>query len=254
MIELEKRLKKELQQNIQAKIVSSNAWTIPLHTIEVEYKPVKRIKMDVLMKMMLITCQKAKMTSAKQISEILLVEQLFIEDLINIMKRTRLIEIKETVFTLTEKGNQQLEDGIFEEELDALSQNLIYSPSHHIFLQGEIKPALDGEEALNLYRYASEKKARIKWDDAVLIDALEANRMEIGDSELQTVVSEIVSNSELYVDDVPCFEFVLYNKSEDLLYARVWNTFLDQWDETLENELNEKERFVWREKYLKLNK
>ncbi|MFJ7826035.1 hypothetical protein [Psychrobacillus sp. NPDC096623] len=254
MIELEKRLKKELQQNIQAKIVSSNAWTIPLHTIEVEYKPVKRIKMDVLMKMMLITCQKAKMTTAKQISEILLVDQLFIEDLVNIMKRTRLIEKKEHVFTLTEKGIQQLEDGIFEEELDALSQNLIYSPSHHIFLQGEIKPALDGEEALNLYRYAPEKKARIKWDDAVLIDALQANRMEIVDSELQTVVSEIVSDSELYVDDVPCFEFVLYNKSEDLLYARVWNTFLDQWDETLENELNEKERVVWREKYLKVDK
>ncbi|MFZ0577615.1 MAG: hypothetical protein WAM41_08895, partial [Psychrobacillus psychrotolerans] len=74
MIELEKRLKKELLQNVQAKVVSSTAWTIPLHTIEVEYKPVKRIKMDVLMKMMLITCQKAKVTSAMQISELLLVE------------------------------------------------------------------------------------------------------------------------------------------------------------------------------------
>lgn len=254
MIELEKRLKKELQQNIQANIVSSTAWTIPLHTIEVEYKPIKRVKMDVLMKMMLITCQKARLTSVKQISELLLVEQLFIEDLINIMKRTRLIEIKDHVFTLTEKGINQLEEGIFEEELDAQSQNLIYSPSHHTFLQGEIKPALDGEEALKLYRYAPEKKTRLKWDDAVLIDVLQASRMEIVDSDLQTVVSEIVSNSELYVDDVPCFEFTLYNKSEDLLYARVWNTFLDQWDETLENELNEKERVVWREKYLSMDK
>lgn len=250
MIEIEKRLKKELQQNIQAKIVSSTAWTIPLHTIEVEYKPVKRIKMDVLMKMMLITCQKAELTSAKQISELLLVEQLFMEDLINIMKRTRLIETKDQVLTLTEKGFKQLEDGIFEEELDAQSQNLIYSPSHSTFLQGEIKPALDGEEALNLYRYAPKKKARLKWEDAVLVEALQTTGMETVDGNLQTVVSEIVSNAELYVDDVPCFEFILYNKSEDLLYSRVWNTFLDQWDETLENELNEKERVVWREKYL----
>lgn len=250
MIELEKRLKKELLQNVQAKVVSSTAWTIPLHTIEVEYKPVKRIKMDVLMKMMLITCQKAKVTSAMQISELLLVEQLFMEDLINIMKRTRLIEIKDQVFTLTEKGIKQLKDGIFEEELDAQSQNLLYSPSHSTFLQGEIKPALDGEETLNLFRYASEEKVRFKWEEDVLVDALQANGMEKVDGDLQTVVSEIISNTELYVDDVPCFEFILYNTSEDLLYARVWNTFLDQWDETLENELNEKERVIWREKFL----
>lgn len=250
MIELEKRLKKELLQNVQAKVVSSTAWTIPLHTIEVEYKPVKRIKMDVLMKMMLITCQKAKVTSAMQISELLLVEQLFMEDLINIMKRTQLIEIKNQVFTLTEKGIKQLKDGIFEEELDAQSQNLLYSPSHSTFLQGEIKPALDGEETLNLFRYASEEKVRFKWEEDVLVDALQANGMEKVNGDLQTVVSEIVSNTELYVDDVPCFEFILYNTSEDLLYARVWNTFLDQWDETLENELNEKERVIWREKFL----
>lgn len=250
MIELEKRLKKELLQNVQAKVVSSTAWTIPLHTIEVEYKPVKRIKMDVLMKMMLITCQKAKVTSAMQISELLLVEQLFMEDLINIMKRTQLIEIKNQVYALTEKGIKQLNDGIFEEELDAQSQNLLYSPSHSTFLQGEIKPALDGEETLNLFRYASEEKVRFKWAEDVLVDALQANGMEKVDGDLQTVVSEIVSNTELYVDDVPCFEFILYNTSEDLLYARVWNTFLDQWDETLENELNEKERVIWREKFL----
>ncbi|MET0960299.1 MAG: hypothetical protein ABWX58_08235 [Psychrobacillus psychrotolerans] len=254
MIELEKRLKKELLQNVQAKVVSSTAWTIPLHTIEVEYKPVKRIKMDVLMKMMLITCQKAKVTSAMQISELLLVEQLFMEDLINIMKRTQLIEIKNQVFTLTEKGIKQLKDGIFEEELDAQSQNLLYSPSHSAFLQGEIKPALDGEETLNLFRYASEDKVRFKWEEVVLVDALQTNGMEKVDGDLQTVVSEIVSNTELYVDDVPCFEFILYNTSEDLLYARVWNTFLDQWDETLENELNEKERVIWREKFLNVGK
>lgn len=250
MIELEKRLKKELLQNVQDKVVSSTAWTIPLHTIEVEYKPVKRIKMDVLMKMMLITCQKAKVTSAMQISELLLVEQLFMEDLINIMKRTQLIEIKNQVYTLTEKGIKQLNDGIFEEELGAQSQNLLYSPSHSTFLQGEIKPALDGEETLNLFRYASEEKVRFKWAEDILVDALQANGMEKVDGDLQTVVSEIVSNTELYVDDVPCFEFILYNTSEDLLYARVWNTFLDQWDETLENELNEKERVIWREKFL----
>ena len=32
--------------------------------------------------------------------------------------------------------------------------------------------------------------------------------------------------------------------------ARVWNTLLEHWDETLEAQLNEKERKKWREIYM----
>ena len=100
MQNLEKRLKNELQQNNKVKILHSSRWSLPIHSIEVEYKPVKRTKMDVLMKMMLLAFQKAEIVEAAQLSELLLVEQLFIEDLINIMRRTGLIEKKDGVICL----------------------------------------------------------------------------------------------------------------------------------------------------------
>ncbi|WP_229707702.1 hypothetical protein, partial [Sphingobacterium alkalisoli] len=156
MQNLEKRLKNELQQNNKIKILHSTSWSLPIHSIEVEYRPVKRTKMDILMKMMLIAFQKAEIVEAKQLSELLLVEQLFVEDLIDIMGRTGLIEKKDELFSLTHKGYQQLENGIFEEEQEAETQVVLYSTSHETFLNGDIKPAMDGEDELATYRYVKE--------------------------------------------------------------------------------------------------
>ena len=249
MRELEKRLAKELQRNIKVKILESTAWSIPIQTIEVEYKPVKRTKMDVLMKMMLLSFQKAEFGNPEELSELLLVDQLFIEDIIHIMTRTGLIEKRENIISLTAKGLQQLENGIFEEEQETKKYNLLFSPCHDAILQGEIKPALDGEENLKLYRYL-EKERITKFASSMLAAGLKDSGVESEEGGVQTVVSEIISTSELYIDDIPCLEFLLYNKEEDLLYARVWNTLLEQWDEKLETQLNEKERVQWRKRYL----
>lgn len=249
MQNLEKRLKNELQQNNKVKILHSSRWSLPIHSIEVEYMPVKRTKMDVLMKMMLIAFQKAEIVEATQLSELLLVEQLFVEDLINIMGRTGLIEKKEGLFTLTSKGNQQLENGIFEEEQDMESQIVLYSTCHEAFLSGDIKPAMEGEAELTIFRYVKEDylDAELSFEAEQVIDTLQTKTVE---TDVQLVISEIQKTTELYVDDIPCFEFILHNKEEDIFYARVWNTLLERWDEVLENMLNEKERLVWREKYL----
>lgn len=252
MQSLEKRLKNELQQNIKVKIVHASRWSLPIHSIEVEYKPVKRTKMDVLMKMMLIAFQKAEIARADQLSELLLVEQLFVEDLINIMGRTGLIEKKGEFFALTSKGNQQLENGVFEEEQEMESQIVLYSTSHEAFLSGDIKPAMDGEAELATFRYVKEGylDAELSFEAEQVIDALQTKVVETDMKDIQLVISEVQKTTELYVDDIPCFEFILHNKEEDIFYARVWNTLLERWDEVLENMLNEKERLAWREKYL----
>lgn len=252
MQNLEKRLKNELQQNNRVKILHSSRWSLPIHSIEVEYKPVKRTKMDVLMKMMLLAFQKAEIAEAAQLSELLLVEQLFIEDLISIMSRTGLIEKMDGVFALSAKGNQQLEDGIFEEELELESQIVLYSTSHEAFLTGDIKPAVEGEDELSVFRYVKEGylDVELSFETKQVISALEAKDVEREKEDVQVVISEIQSTTDLYVDDIPCFEFVLHHKEDDLLYARVWNTLLQKWDEVLESMLNEKERLAWREKYL----
>ncbi|GGA23771.1 hypothetical protein [Psychrobacillus lasiicapitis] len=252
MQSLEKRLKNELQQNNKIKIMYSNTWSLPIHSIEVEYRPVKRTKMDILMKMMLMAFQKAEIAKAEQLSEILLVEQLFVEDLIDIMGRTGLITKNYGLFSLTNKGNHQLENGIFEEEQEVETQVVLYSTTHENFLNGNIKTAMDGEGELAIYRYVKEGylDVELSFDKEQIIEALQAKDVEGEEGDIQVVISEIQSTTELYVDDIPCFEFVLHNKEEDVFYARVWNTLLERWDEKLENALNDKERLTWREKYL----
>lgn len=252
MQELEKRLKRELQQNMKASILHSAKWSIPVHSLEVEYIPVKRTKMDVLMKMMLLTFQKTEIESTADLSELLLVEPLFIQDLIDLMIRTRLIERREGIYRLTEKGVHQLENGIFEEAQDPETSNVLYSPSHEAFLTGEVNVGDDSMDELEIYRYVKEGylDEELSFEDEQLIEALRMSGAEAGEGEVQTVISEIVSMTDLYIDDIPCLEFLLYNKDEDIVYARVWNTLLEQWDEKLENQLNDKERLEWRSRYL----
>lgn len=252
MHNLEKRLRNQLQQNSKIKIIDSARWSIPIHSVEVEYKPVKRSKMDILMKMMLISFQKVEIEGAEQLSELLLVEQLFVEDLISIMKRTGLLEKKGKLFTLTEKGSEQLKNGVFEEEQETETQVALYSICHQTFLHGVIKPAMDGEAELETYRFVKEGylDEELSFEDEVVIDALQKSAKETTESDIQTVISEIQSTTELYIDDIPCLEFIIYNEEEDALYARVWNTLLEKWDEQLEHELEEKERITWRKRYL----
>lgn len=252
MQELEKRLKKELQQNMKVKIMGSGRWSIPIHSIEVEFRPVKRTKMDVLMKIMLISFQKAEIAKVEELSEILLVEQLFIEDLIKKMTRTGLVEKRDNLYRLTGRGYQQLENGIFEEEQDNESKTVLYSSCHEKFLNGVLKEVPAEVEELEIYRHVKEGylDEELAFLDEALIHALRTSGAESVEGDVQTVVSEIVSTTELYIDDIPCLEFILYNTEKDIMYARVWNTLLEQWDETLENQLNEKERIQWRERYL----
>ena len=66
---------------------------------------------------------------------------------------------------------------------------------------------------------------------------------------VQTVVTAIESTSVVKDLSVFCIEYRLYNKAEDTIYARVWNTLLGHWDETIEAQLNEKERKKWRSSY-----
>ena len=67
---------------------------------------------------------------------------------------------------------------------------------------------------------------------------------------VQTVVTAIESTSVVKDLSVFCIEFRLYNKAEDTIYARVWNTLLGHWDEIIEAQLNEKERKQWRSSYI----
>ena len=116
MDELKGRLTKELQQDFNVKIMDSLSWSLPVHSIEIAYQTVMRTKMDILMKMMLIAFGKAEIETAEELSDILLVEQLFINDLIDKMSRTGVIEKREGFYSLTDIGVRQFKTGIFVHE------------------------------------------------------------------------------------------------------------------------------------------
>lgn len=251
MQELEKRLTKQLLQNNKVKLMNVSRWCIPMQSIKVEFQPVLRVKMDVLMKMMLIAFQKAEINDASELSELFIVEQLFIEDLLNNLLRTGLIEQTDSYFKLTTKGEKQLQEGVFEEQQELAVQELLFSTSHAAFLKGNLDNATEFDELPELYRYAQEELGdALEFESAKVIEALEVVREPAGEAEMQTVISEIMSIDKLQINDIPCLEFILYNNESDTLYVRVWNTLLNQWDEILEHQLIEHEIVTWREAYL----
>ena len=250
MSNIQQRLVKEIQQNRHVKIIKRDQWCIPIRTVEVTYEPMRRSTMDVLMTMLLISMQEADFCDAKELSELLLVDPLFIEDLVSIMLRVRLIEKVEGVYRLTTKGALQLERGIFEEELEQETASLLYSPCHEAFLTGDLESIEEFDELPPLYRYVDEEAERQDtFEDKLLMEALtiEDKEGEEASSASQIIISSIISSNATQINDVPCFEFIVYDQEKDLYYARVWNTLSAHWDEVLEQQLTEKEKLKWRE-------
>lgn len=250
---LEKRLQREVLQNGKVEILKNSSWCVPVQTIDVTYQPVKRLKMDILMKMTLLTFQQAEISNATELAELLLVEDLFIQDLLSSLTKTGLIEKGEEYYLLTSKGKIQLENGVFEEEQEIETQQLLYSACHEAFLPVEIDQMNEYDELPDLFRYASEEpEETLKFVEDELIEVLQNSRESEEEGEEQTVITEVLSKEAQQINDIPCLEFILYNREQDLLFVRVWNTLVSQWDEKLEKLLIEKEVVKWREEYLKV--
>ncbi|WP_332645580.1 nucleoside-diphosphate sugar epimerase [Lysinibacillus sp. 54212] len=242
---LQKQLASELQQNNQIKIIHEMSFCIPVHSMNVTYHPVLKKPMDILMKMMLLSFKQGDFRNGEALADVLLVEPLFINDLLQKMQKTGLLRM-EAAIKLTEKGEQQLEEGIYEEELDEQSHILQFSPIHNHFLTGDIESVLDFDDFPEVLPYAQDLSLP-ELEDQEIIELLQ---QEILDEEIPTYITSIISTEELQINDVPCPAFILYEASSDTLFARVYNTLTNQWDESLATFLHEKERSSWREKYL----
>jgi hypothetical protein len=241
---LKKKLRSKLLENPAVTIKKADIWHIPVITYSVAFHRVKRSKMDILMKMMLLTFEQAQIRRAANLSELLLVEELFIEDLLKKMQRMGLISLEKGIYQLTSKGQEQVKTGIMEEELKEESAELSYSPLHDEIWPGvtELLPESDAE--LSLYRYADHDNLI---DEDQILQVLAERDTGVDEDGFQIVVASVNSFDQQEVEHVPCLEFLLYNKEQDIYYARVWNHWLGRWDETLEKQIEEKERLEWRE-------
>ncbi|MFC7686955.1 hypothetical protein [Ureibacillus sp. GCM10028918] len=249
---LQQKLELELTNKSKAVILESDTWCVPVRTLEVTYKPVRRTKMDILMKMLFLSLKDTKFQSSEQISEILLVEQLFVEDLLSKMQKTGLIEKVDSYFQLTEKGQKQFANGVFEEEQEATSTEILYSSTHKNFLVGDIEEVLEFEDfPEQIFRYQIQKD-ELPIDDRFMVEAIRSkkddNDEEIEDEREKLFITSIDSVEDVQVNDVPCVEFLLYDEEKDLFFSRVWNTLMKKWDDHLENLIQENEKSSWRQK------
>lgn len=241
MEKLIEKLSSELTQNRDVSIRKSEVWQLPVISYEVSFDRVKRLKMDILMKMLLFAFQQSEIRRAAVLADMLSVEELFITDLINKMQRTGLVLLGKKGYVLTPKGFDYLEKGIFEEALDGEQALISYSAAHDEYRLPEREVSANKEE-FPLYRYGVEKSG----DSSEMLELL---AKEKGSTEegFQILVSGIEDFEELETVFIPCVEFQLYDRKQDILFARVWNTGAGVWDETLEKQVEERELVEWRE-------
>ncbi|MCH1624493.1 hypothetical protein [Fredinandcohnia quinoae] len=243
MNKLTKKLQSSLQENPDIQIKKTVMWNLPVITYDVAFTRVKRSKMDILIKMMLLTFEQTEIRRAANLSELLLVEELFIADLLTKMERMGLIRLEKEIYKLTSKGHEQLLTGIIVEEMDEELTMLSYSPVHDEFWPDLTETLLEVNEELELFRYADNQNL-INADR--ILQVLAEREVEIEEDGFQIVVSEVKSFEQQKGEHIPCLEFQIYNKEQDMFYARVWNTWLGRWDDVLEKRIEEKERLEWR--------
>jgi DNA-binding IscR family transcriptional regulator len=247
MDKLHKQLRSSLLENPANQINQSIMWHLPVITYGVAYKPVKRSQQDILMKMMLLTFEQTEIRRAANLSELLLVEELFIADLLSKMQRMGLIRLEKEIYQLTSKGFEQLKTGIVVEEMEEESALLLYSPIHDEIWLEMNEPLPEKNEEWPLFRYASDQNV-INAERILPVLAEKEDRLD--ENGFQIVVTDVNGFEQQKVEHVPCLEFQMYNKEQDIFFARVWNTLLKRWDERLEKQIEEKERLEWREKWL----
>lgn len=242
------RLRASLLENPAVEIKETAVWSVPMTRFDTSFTRVKRSKMDILMKMMLIAFEETDIRRAANLTEMLLVDELFIADLMEKMKRWGQVHVEKSIFKLTKKGREQLETGIMEEEMDAEDAELLYSATHDEFwpeTKNDTMP--ETEEKTRVYRYV-DTEARV--DEGRIMQVLSEQENRLDENGFQTIVADVHRFEQRSVDCVPCLEFQLYNKEQDIYYARVWNTWLERWDDKLEKQIEEEERVEWRKKWM----
>lgn len=231
-----------ITSNPDVSIVNEQLWKLPIVLYDVGFDQVKRMKMDILMKMLLLIFQEADIRRAANLSEMLFVEELFISDLIYKMQRIGLIKLEKVGYKLTAKGHNYLEKGIFDEEIAGGQTVISYSAVHNEYRLADDDASIAADEALALYRYPVKESVNKDRIEKLLFK----ENVKAGEESFQTLITSITSCVERETKYVACVEFQLYDDKQDVFYARVWNTMTSSWDETLEKQIEARELVKWR--------
>jgi len=252
-IEVEKsKVSATFREQKHLRVLGSKSWTFPLQLAEIQMKTVVRSQMDVLMKMILKILARLEVKDANEISELLAVESIFVEHMLELMIQSKMVEKKNDTFLLTNSGMERLEQGTFQHDPMVEQVEITYSPYHDEALNREDEPsALVGDGSVPEFQFEED----IVMKEVTNLEASHIKQM-IQDLGYEFLVEkgqkliDAIDSVELKETLHPlCFEFHLYDRTEDTVFIRVWNTWIGKFDVKFEDALNQKEAGKLRQLY-----
>ncbi|WP_313237751.1 hypothetical protein [Sporosarcina ureae] len=240
MDSLRKRLQRELEQQPDIQIQQSDSWGLPVELINIRYTTIKRTTMDILMKMILLTIQKIEVSESNRIADFLAVEPLFVENIFLKMQRSQMIELHAGSFELTKIGVSRLQSGIYEHPPKKREMKFYYSGCHNAIVCQQRENVLTTK--IKTFRLAkNHMKKSDTLADEQMRTALHSITAELPEDALQEVINTIEPSQRIGTQLIPCVEFYLFNRTENKYFTRVWNTLTEEWDELLENLIDEQD-------------
>lgn len=239
----------QLENQFNAKVKVVKEQSFPAFQVDFTYYPLKKTPMDILMKMMLISFQKAPIKSVSVLANLLLVEPLFIEDLTEKMKQASLIiQNEEGIYTLTEKGQQQLKTGIFEERLDVTTETLYYSAIHSTIINGDFELLETLEQIPEPLAYSDDQLQVIDENNVCeyLQDMYALEDGQEDEVSPQIFISAIEQFEVGAISDIPITIFVLHEQKTNRHFARVFNHLTNDFDEQLAEYVTAHEKLTWK--------
>lgn len=234
------------------RILGSESWVFPLQQAEVQIKTVVRSQMDVLMKMILKILVRLEVKQANEISELLAVETIFVEHMLELMMKNKMVGKIEDTYQLTSSGLTQLKQGAFEHDSIEEYVKMAYSPYHNEVLNRENEQnGLDENENIPDFQFENNVNQSVvtELEDSHIRQMIEDTGYEFIVENGRKLIEEICSIELKESLRAVCFEFHLEDRTEDAVFIRVWNTWTGRFDSRFEDELNQKKASKLREHY-----
>lgn len=239
MQKLQNKLKNDLLKQSGLEMKKSAIWELPINRVELSFTTVKRSKMDVLMKMIMISLQKMHISSSDHVASFLNVDPLFVEGIIAKLQSTSMIRKNEGHYFLTDTGTERLQSGVYESPPEANKKRFLYSPCHQELIG--LERDFESAEKKKTYRFLDQTLLpATSLEEETLIEALRTTEDESPEEtkeSMQVFINHVDPPKVLEAKYIQCIEFHLLDKQEHRSFTRVWNTLLDQWDVRLEEQI-----------------
>lgn len=242
-----------LENKPNLKLLHIQEWKVPIITYQVNVTSATKSRLDVLKKMIMILAQSKSDIQRKDIHQFLHVDDLFIQDIVEQMLNVNLLtELTTGELRLTRLGEEQLLAGTV---LSAPEQEQFYF--HHDTLGGTLLPDdpknnwIKPEWDLTPYRYQDQELSLADkvLDSEGLREFLSETKQifEVGGKE--KIISSIDPLEQVNRKYAKVAEYHFYDILNDELFCKVWNGATSQWDNELEEDIEQNEKDQWREQY-----